>query len=402
MPRSSSAWEGAEAMWISVAGWAEAAERKFGNAVVITSDRIAKPIEIRNYPLKLKKDKFLIERKFFSFLPSFFKILFNDLLTWKQSLDWKILDQLENKRDVAFVWEKHDLFHSPGYKLAKKLKVPLISYVHAPVVWEARKWGVERYFWGNILESHEASSLKKADFVAVVSPQVKIKLIEMGVDEKRIFISPMAVDPNLFKMRDFSDIIRDKELLNLKDKFVIGWTGSFRSFHGINHLIRAFSEISKKYPSCALLLVGDGLDRKNSEELVEELQISDKVIFTGKKDFSEIPKYVSLFDVAVVSALSGEGFHYSPLKLREYLAAGKAVLAPNAGEIPLIFQNEKHLKLFEAGHVKSLKEGMEFYLNDDIKRKMIADSGNNFVLETGTWKFELEKCLNFVSSYNEK
>lgn len=132
MPRSSGAWEGAEAMWISVAGWAEAAERKFGNAVVITSDRIAKPIEVRDYPLKFKKGKFLIERKFFSFLPSFFKIFFNDLLTWKQSLNWEILDNLENKNDVAFVWEKHDLFYSPGYKLAKKLKVPLISYVHAP------------------------------------------------------------------------------------------------------------------------------------------------------------------------------------------------------------------------------------------------------------------------------
>lgn len=396
MPRSSSSWEGAEAMWISVAGWAEAAERKFGNAVVITSDRIAKPIEVRNYPLKLKKDKFLIERKFFSFLPSFFKIFFNDLLTWKQSLNWKILDNLENKNDVAFVWEKHDLFYSPGYKLAKKLNVPLISYVHAPVVWEARKWGVKRYFWGNILESHEASSLKKADFVAVVSPQVKIKLIEMGVEEQHIIISPMAVDPNLFKIRDFSVIIRDKKLLDLEDKFVIGWTGSFRSFHGINHVIRAFSEIYKKYPNCVLLLVGDGLDRKNSIELVEKLQITDKVIFTGKKDFSEIPKYVSLFNIAVVSALSGEGFHYSPLKLREYLAAGAAVLAPNAGEIPSIFQNEKHLKLFEAGQVKSLKEGMEFYLSDDSRRGAIAEAGKNFVLETGTWDYELEKCVNFI------
>src|SRR5690606_3348256 len=160
------------------------------------------------------------------------------------------------------------------------------------------------------------------------------------------------------------------------------------------HVIKAFSEISSKYPSCVLLLVGDGLDKRNSEELVKELQITDKVIFTGKKDFSEIPKYVSLFDIAVVSALSGEGFHYSPLKLREYLAAGTAVLAPNAGEIPSIFQNEKHLKLFEAGQVDSLKEGMEFYLMDDNRRGAIAEEGKNFVLETGTWDYELEKCVN--------
>lgn len=402
MPRSSSAWFGAEAMWVSAAGWAEAAKRKFGEAVVVTSDKIATPSEVLKYPLPPPQpvQKFAMGRKMFSFLPAFLKIFINDLLTWKNSRDWEILAQVNNsEEEVAFVWEKHDLFNGPGYKLAQRLGVPFISYVHAPVVWEAKKWGVNRYSWGGYLERKEAAALKKADFVAVVSEEVKQKIIELGVEKKRIFVSPMAVDPEHFRVREPAEIALTKKNLSLEDKFIIGWTGSFRSFHGINHLIKAFEEITRNFPECVLLLVGDGLDRKDSEVLAKELAISDKIIFTGKKDFSEIPDFVSVFDVAVVSARSSEGFHYSPLKLREYLAAGKPVLAPNAGEIPILFQNEVHLKLFEAGEVESLKNGMEYFLNDALRRKRISDSGKDLVLRTGTWDVELEKSLNFMQNF---
>lgn len=56
--------------------------------------------------------------------------------------------------------------------------------------------------------------------------------------------------------------------------------------------------------------------------------------------------------MAFVSARTLKGFHYSPLKLREYLAAGKQAFAPNAGEIPSLFKDELHLKLFEPGDEK--------------------------------------------------
>ena len=53
MPRSSEARRGAEALWITVAGWAAAAERKFGKAYVLTTDRIATPTEVLKYPLEI-------------------------------------------------------------------------------------------------------------------------------------------------------------------------------------------------------------------------------------------------------------------------------------------------------------------------------------------------------------
>lgn len=395
MPRSSCSWEGAEALWITAAGWASAAKKMFGNAVVVTKDRIAEPEEVWNYPL-LKENDFKINRKKFSFIPSFLKTVINDLITWKNLKNWEILEELNfDENPPSFIWEKHDLFSGPGRKLANKYNIPLISYVHAPVVWEASKWGVKRYFWGNWLEKIEAANLKKADMVAVVSEEVKIKVMAMGIDEDKILISPMAVEPELFS--DKKDIsLKLNEELNLADKFVIGWTGSFRKFHGLDHVIKAFKKVSEKYPETRLMLIGDGAEREDSEMLAKKLKISEKIIFTGRLRFLEIPKYVSQFDIAVVSARSAKGFHYSPLKLREYMAAGKAVLAPNAGEIPETFEDEVNLKLFTAGDIKSLEEGMEYLILNEVKRKEIALNGRTKIEKTGTWDKELDKALEYL------
>lgn len=395
MPRSSSAWQGAEAMWISAAGWASAAKKKFGNAIVVTSDRVGKPDEILGYPLPPKSGQVKRQKRFLFFLPTLLKTFFNDLLVWKNNLNWKILDDLDYEKDeVAFVWEKHDLFPGPGRKLAKELQVPFISYVHAPVVWEASKWGVKRYGWGFCLTKLEALALRKADYVAAVSEEVKSQLIKMGVSPEKIFISPMAVDPGLFPEKGSGKKELQKKL-KLENKFVIGWTGSFRSFHGLEHVVKAFRNVLERHPECVLLLVGDGADREKTEKLVRKLGIQDNVIFAGRKPFTDIPKYISVFDLAIVSAESAEGFHYSPLKLREYLAAGRAVLAPDAGEISSIFENEVHLKLFQAGDVQSLEEGIEYLMINESKRIAIAESGRQLALRTSTWEVELEKALRF-------
>ena len=398
MPRASTAWRGAEAMWISVAGIAAAAKKKYGSALVVTSDRIAQPEEVWDYPLEDAGVNSRLKLRKIKLLPSFLHTLFSDFILWKNRGSWKIAEKLHLKpEEVAFVWEKHDLFPGPGRKLADKWKVPLISYVHAPVVWEASKWGVKRFLWGKWLEKYEAACLKEADYVGAVSEEVKRKLVAMGIAKKKIFVSPMAVAPEKFEVKEE---IRNnlREELNIKNKFAIGWTGSFRSFHGMDYLVKAFSHIAKKYPEAVLLLVGEGNEMRETQELSLEMGIASSVIFTGRKPFKEMPKYIAAFDMAIVSADNGQAFHYSPLKLREYMAGGKAVLAPRAGEIALLFKNNYHLKFFEPGDIKSLAEGMQFYLEQEKAREEIAQNGKELCLEKGTWLGELERMEMFIKT----
>jgi glycosyltransferase involved in cell wall biosynthesis len=388
MPRSSSAWNGAEALWITVAGWAAAAEHRFGTSWIITSDRISTPNEVASFPLGGKK---VSQSKGKAIVPRMLKTLVKDFLLWRKRNRKSYENAPWHDKKVLFVWEQHDLFAGPGLAIAKQLNVPFVLYVHAPAVWEASKWGVKRPVWGWLLERYfERRSLMRADVVACVSQEVALKVASMGIPESKIIISPMGVDPQRFNAVQGGSL---KERLQLTNKFVVGWIGSFRGFHGLDSVVRAFASAAEKRPDMILLLVGDGGERPAIEKLVGELKLTNKVKFTGKINFPEIPAYVNLFDIAVVSAGSAESFHYSPLKLREYLISKKATIAPRAGEVPQAFTDGQHLLLYTVSDHNDLQQKMERLYADASLRKKLGEEGYLRIMETGTWDYQLQNVL---------
>lgn len=396
MPRSSRAWKGSEALWITAAGWAKAAERRLGRSYVITTDRVASPDEVIHYPLESApggEGGTGLSR----YLPEVLVTGLKDLRLHRTSQNFnnRELDGPWKKEKVKFIWEQHDLFNGQGKKLATRLGVPLISYVHAPTVWEAQKWGVNRPIWGRWLEQSERRSLEQSDLVACVSEQVREKLISMGIAEDRILVSPMSVDAARFNVEKHSTRLL-REQLGLEGKTVIGWTGSFRGFHGLDTVLYAFKKALEQKEDLALLLVGDGKSKEGIATLSRQLDIGDKVIFAGKQPFEKIPMFVSSFDVAVVSAANSQSFHYSPLKLREYLAAGIPTIAPDAGEVPVIFTPGKHLVTYRPEYEQELSTNMLTLSTDRELAQTLGKNGKEFILKHGTWEAELEKCLNFL------
>lgn len=393
MPRTSRDWKGAEGLWITTAGWAAAGERMFGESFVLTTDRAAKPSEVVKYPLgKNKVTKASPLKKMARYFPQEVITFVNDFLLWRTS------KKTENyqyafpgiEKPVAVVWEQHDFFPGNGYKLARKYNAPFVVYVHAPQVWESQKWGVKRPIWGSLLEKMEARNLRRADAVACVSFQVAEKLKSMGLEEKKIIISPMAVDPYLYLDLDTAEI---EEKYNLKNKYVIGWTGSFRSFHGIERLVETFHKVRQQLHNAHLFLVGDGEEMEKIKRLVKDYGIEDAVSFPGRMSFKRMTKFVHVFDIAILSARSASDFHYSPLKLREYLKAGKATLAPNAGEVPQIFTDDVHLKLYELEDIGGTAKLLIDLLTRPDLRKNLGEAGRKFILENGTWDVELKKVM---------
>ena len=138
-------------------------------------------------------------------------------------------------------------------------------------------------------------------------------------------ITPTGVDPELFRTAPDRDAARRR--LGLDGQFVVGWIGSFRRFHALEQAVDAVAGLD----GTTLLLVGDGPERARVERLARERGVA--VRCTGTVPHDEIPEHLAAMDVALVLASSERAFHYSPLKLAEYLAAGLAVVAPRAGAL---------------------------------------------------------------------
>lgn len=249
-----------------------------------------------------------------------------DVLQWRLARRYAIDPRGPWGTDVAFVWQRHELFHAAGLGLARHLGVPAVLFVPAVKVWEAEQWGTTRPGWGEWLERHaERPALLGADLVACGSQPVVDQALRMGVSPDRVLLTPTGVDLDLFGEPPDPASLRRR--LDLDGCFVVGWVGSFRRFHAVEQAVEAASTV----PDAALLLVGDGPERARIEQLARELRV--RAVFTGTVPHDELPAYLAAMDVAALLAPRGEPFHYSPLKLAEYLAAGRPVVAPAIGQL---------------------------------------------------------------------
>lgn len=400
VPRASTAWRGNEAGWITASGWAAAGQQLWGEALVGTADGVFTPQESMVFPRgsnegKPTSGKISFVRKF---IPEFLITAFKDweLKTSKPKV-WPIENEkLVSGKQVMMVWERHDLFPGPGRKLADKFGVPFIISVEAPVIWESRKWGVKRPVWGRWLENHfEAKSLRSADLVSCVSEEVKKRVLELGVPQEKVIVSPNRVDSTIFYPGVNGDEVALK--YNLHNKRVIGWTGSFRGFHGLDSVLLAFKKVHDKFTDAVLVLVGDGQVMEKTKRMVGELKLDQAVIFPGRQPFTRIPQFVANFHVALVSAASAEGFHYSPLKLREYLATGCPVIAPRAGNLPTLFKDGVDLLFYDTGNANDLAEKMIRLLGDSILHQSLAEQSKALFEKEGTWVHELKNVVEILT-----
>jgi glycosyltransferase involved in cell wall biosynthesis len=386
MPRSTQAWRGADALWITVAGWAAAHQQNGGIAIIATTDAVLtidETIALTGRSTGVNQ----LRKQFRSWV--LLKQIVKDIQLFRKPSTWPVQRWLKKQSiQPVFIWEQHDLVAGIGISLAKQYKVPLIKYVHAPVVWETKKWGVNRGAWGWFLERYvERNALKKATVVAAVTQQVKQKLLAMQVPATKILVSPMAVDADRFTT------IPTKMYKGI----CFGWMGSFRLFHGLQTVLQAFANVIST-TDATLLLVGDGADKPTIEQMVADLNIQQHVVFTGKKKFVEIPAIIASMDVCVVSANNAESFHYSPLKLREFMAAGKACIAPMAGDLPHEFTDGEELLLYQVGSVESLTDKFQVLIKNANLRQHLGNSAKRKIHTSGTWLHQLRKTLQFIEN----
>jgi glycosyltransferase involved in cell wall biosynthesis len=256
-----------------------------------------------------------------------------------------------------FIYERYSLWGLAGLCAAKRRLLPFVLEVNAPLVYEQRRYRggmvcpslarrIERHVWG------------EADLVIAVSEVLSSHLTQAGVSSTRVQVLPNGVDARWF-MADAASLLPRKHL-NLEDRFVIGFVGSFKPWHGADFLLAAFEDFHRLEPSSHLLLIGDGPLKRSLQDCVRKAGLEKDVTFTGVVAHDEIPRYLATMDVAVAPYPAVGNFYYSPLKLFEYMAAGRAVVASRVGQVAQVITDRVNGLLYEPGHraglVNSLRE----------------------------------------------
>ena len=257
-----------------------------------------------------------------------------------------------------------DLVHTHGYfadiigiPVAKKLGIPNISTYHGFIT-DGRKLGIY-----NIL-NHLV--LKLSNNIIAVSEEIRNILIKKGIKRKKIKVILNAVPINS-NNKILAQYRKEKrKFLNVNEKeFVIGYIGRLSEEKGIKYLLEAISILNLDIPVKALI-IGEGPQRKDLEDLVKERGIEEKVIFTGFQKDTE--NWLSVLDVFVLPSLT-EG---TPMALLEAMACGTPVVTANTASLPEV-AGEAAL-LVDPYNVEALAEAMQRVLSDhelalDLRRR---------------------------------
>ncbi len=207
----------------------------------------------------------------------------------------------------------------------------------------------------------------------------------MGVAEKRIVITSTGIDPDLFA--EVVDRGATRARLGLGDQFVVGWIGSFRKFHALEQAVEAVARLDH----ATLLLVGDGPERPKIEARARERGVA--LVCTGTVAHDEIPAHLAAMDVALVLSAADAPFHYSPLKLAEYLAAGLPVIAPRAGDLPQQLRDGVDAVLVAPGDSTELASVLVRLQRDPAERLGLAAAARSAAADRFSWDQSVEQVL---------
>jgi glycosyltransferase involved in cell wall biosynthesis len=289
----------------------------------------------------------------------------------------KELDILSaNRPDVLLV--RDHLLTISSVLAAARLALPLVLELNAPAI-ESNLYLDEYHHLPWIPRAIEGFKVRRADAIVVVSGVLKSHLVDRhGIQAGKIFVAPNGADLDQFHPRRASDPALATEL---HDKVVVGFVGSFRKWHGTPLLAALMRALSASHPSVAFVLVGDGPEAPALRAVAEEFP--GRIHMIGSVAHSRVPALVASFQIGVLP----EALYYgSPLKLIEWMAAGRAIVAPRYPAIQELIEDGVDGLLFPPGDLSGLVHSVETLVNDQSLRDRLSRAAAEKAHRSLSWR----------------
>jgi len=281
----------------------------------------------------------------------------------------------------------------PALKVGKSLGIKTIYEVRG--MWHhtqsSKVDGFQNSDRFNLQEQQEFHCCEIADDVFCISESLKKYLVDHGIDKSKITVIPNGVDTAAITPIEKEEKIIQK--YDLKKYHVLGFIGSITSYEGLNLVIKALKELNammeleKKFK---LLIVGDGQYRNQLQNLTEELNLQEYVIFTGRVSHEEIPEYYSVIDVAPFARTNDLVCRLvTPLKTYEAMAMEKKVIVSDVDALKEMVIDGVNGSYFEAENLNDLMDTILSILD----QKGIGIEARKWVEKERDWEVLLDEVI---------
>jgi glycosyltransferase involved in cell wall biosynthesis len=171
---------------------------------------------------------------------------------------------------------------------------------------------------GTIARFIEDFVIKNADVVVARNNALEDELHKRGA--KRVVIIPLTFDEQIFKPG--IDVTELKRTHGIKDEKILMFVGRLHPVKRLDLLLKAAAKLNENYK---LFIVGTGVLEDELRKMAESLRIADKVVFTGAVQYADVPRYMNMADLIVMtSSIEGQ-----PRILIEAMSCGTPAVGTN-------------------------------------------------------------------------
>jgi len=261
--------------------------------------------------------------------------------------------------------------------------IPLIEEVNAPLAHEKKIYGSLHF--PRLAQLIETLIINGSYRSIAVTEALKKMLVHKGADENNVVVMPNGINPWEYPVnavgKDTTEVI-------------LGFIGWFREWHGLETLVKIFAARKWYEKNVHLLLVGDGPLRGSLENSITRLDLKNHVTITGAVPRNRLGDYLNQIDIALQPAATS---YASPMKLIEYMAAGKAIVAPNQPNIKELVVHCNNGLLFEPENVDDMAHQIEKLLLDGVKISQLGCAARKTVEKRAlTWDHNAAQVIDLI------
>ncbi|MBT4516381.1 MAG: glycosyltransferase [Candidatus Komeilibacteria bacterium] len=296
---------------------------------------------------------------------------------WLQSFTfaWSVKKYLAKNNDEAVVYSRDIL---PLFYILKNKKLKLFYEIHN---------------WSNKLSFFHKKVFAKTKFSAI-SNGLKKELLDYGIEDKNILISPDGVDLEEFVINISREECRQKLKIDSNKKIVL-YTGHLYRWKGVYEVLPA----AALTPEVDFYFIGGtNYDINKFDAKIKDLNLSN-VHVLGHKPYDQMPYYMKAADILLLpnsKQFKISRLYTSPMKLFEYMASNTPIVASDLPSIREIL-NEQNSILVDTDDKNIFSENIKKLINNVALANSLAEQAKKDV-QKYSWQARVKNILNFINN----
>lgn len=309
-------------------------------------------------------------------------------------------------KDFDLLYERDGTMSYGGVIASRRLGIPIIVEVNGDLIDEWRQIGL----------NFSAPQRAIAHLLTRLTYKYASHIVSVGETLKKKLIQRWRLDPDHITVitngADVQQFIAVPEDVDVRKKYflpaghLIAFSGGFQPWHGVDLILRGFRLALDENPELRLILIGEGPVKVEAEKISAELGLMGRAFFLGKVPHADVASLLHASEILVIyhRAIAADIVE-TPLKLFEYMASGKAIIAPDVPNMRRILFDGETALLVPQDEPTSLARAIQQLAGDSGLRSHLGKAARADAITKHSWDrvvLDLEKLMEKLIERNDK